>query len=379
VTAPVGDLEYGWLARARDLALRARGRTGPNPMVGAVVVRDGRVVGEGWHEGAGTLHAEPVALRAAGDAARGATLVCTLEPCSHHGRTPPCAEAVIAAGVARVVVGCLDPLERGRGQGVRVLAAAGIEVAVAGGEEAEACRALNAPFLTWALTGRPLVTLKLATSLDGRVATATGETRWISGPAARALVHRWRADSDAVAVGIGTALADDPMLTARDLEGPVRQPARVVFDSLARLPLTSALVRSAGQVPLVVLVGEAAPADRVAALAAAGAQVVAAPGPGGRVGVDAGLDALGAREVQSLFLEGGPGLAAAFLAARAVDRVEWVVAPVIIGGDAAPGAVGGPGLGPLAEVPRLAGATVTRVGEDVLVSGRLRPPPDAGG
>ena len=215
-TAPSAR-ELAALARARELALNGRGRVSPNPLVGAVVLRHGQTVAEGWHEGPGLPHAEAMALAAAGEAARGSTVVCTLEPCSHQGRTPPCADALVAAGVARVVVGLRDPLERERAQGIAVLRAGGVEVAVAEGEEAAACAELNAPFLTWALTGLPHVTLKLATSLDGKIATATGESRWISGPASRALVHRWRADSDVVAVGLGTALADDPRLTARDL------------------------------------------------------------------------------------------------------------------------------------------------------------------
>lgn len=360
------------LARARELALGGRGSVSPNPLVGAVVLRDGRVVGEGWHEGPGTPHAEVGALRAAGDAARGATVVCTLEPCSHHGRTPPCCDALRAAGVARVVIGCLDPLELGRVGGAAVLSAAGIDVALAQSDEAEACRELNAPFITHTLTGRPLVTLKLATSLDGKVATATGETRWISGPESRALVHRWRADADAVAVGIGTAIADDPMLTARGVAGHLRQPMRVVFDRQARLPLDGALVRSAGDVPVVVLVAEDADGARLARLHQAGVDVVALRGgPDERIGE--GLEALAARDVQSVFLEGGPVLAEAFLAAGAVDRVSWFVAPVLIGGATAPGALGGPGLGALAGVPRLSAIDVTRVGEDVLISGRLRP------
>lgn len=366
--------ELAWLARARELALGGRGRVSPNPAVGAVVVRDGRVVGEGWHEGPGTAHAEVMALRGAGDLARGGTVVCTLEPCSHHGRTPPCTDALLAAGVARVVVGCLDPQERTRGEGARLLAARGLEVVEADDPDREACRELIAPFLVHTVTRRPLVTLKLATSLDGRVATAEGESQWISGPPARALVHRWRADSDAVAVGLGTALADDPRLTARDVAGPVRQPARVVFDTHARLPLSSALVRGAAEAPVLVVAGAEAPGGRVDALTAAGVEVLVAPGDAAaRIG--AALDALGARGAQSLFLEGGPTLAAAFLAAGAVDRVAWVLAPLLIGGIAAPGAIGGPGLGPLAGVPRLAGVEVERVGDDLLVTGRLKPLP----
>jgi diaminohydroxyphosphoribosylaminopyrimidine deaminase/5-amino-6-(5-phosphoribosylamino)uracil reductase len=341
-----------------------------------VVVRGGTVVGEGFHEGPGLPHAEVMALRAAGEAARGATLVCTLEPCSHHGRTPPCTDAIMAAGVARVVVGAADPLEARRGQGARVLEGAGIEVAVAQGEDAEVCREINAAFMTWAVTGRPMVMLKLATSLDGKVATAAGESRWISGPEARRIVHRWRADCDAVAVGIGTALADDPELTARDVEGPVRQPARVVFDSRARLPLDSALVRGASQAPVIVVTGPEAPAESVSALARSGLDVISTRSADRSAAIDEALLALGRREIQSLLVEGGAGLAGALLAAGAVDRVAWFVAPLLIGGTGAPGAVGDPGVLALADAPRLRDVAIERVGDDVLVTGRLRPFPE---
>jgi diaminohydroxyphosphoribosylaminopyrimidine deaminase/5-amino-6-(5-phosphoribosylamino)uracil reductase len=373
----VSPAELAALARARALALRGRGRVSPNPLVGAVVLRDGAAVAEGWHEGPGLPHAEAAALAAAGEAARGATVVCTLEPCSHHGRTPPCADALVSAGVARVVIGAADPLERGRAQGREVLRAAGIEVAVANGADAEACAELNAPFLTWALTGLPHVTLKLATSLDGKVATADGESRWISGPESRALVHRWRADHDAVGVGLGTAIADDPRLTARDVEGPVRQPARVVFDSAARLPLRSALVHGAPQERLIVLAAADAPPERVAALEAAGAEVAPLQGgPAQRVA--AGLRALGERGIQSLLVEGGAELAGALVAAGAVDRVAWFVAPVLIGGREAPSALGGAGAPSLALAPRLTAVATERVGDDLLVTGRLRPLAGAG-
>ncbi|HEX2507074.1 MAG TPA: bifunctional diaminohydroxyphosphoribosylaminopyrimidine deaminase/5-amino-6-(5-phosphoribosylamino)uracil reductase RibD [Miltoncostaeaceae bacterium] len=368
----VSDAERDALARARELALRGRGRVSPNPLVGAVVLRDGEPVAEGWHEGPGLPHAEAAALAAAGEAARGATVVCTLEPCSHHGRTPPCADALVAAGVGRVVIGATDPLERDRAQGREVLRAAGIEVAVANGADAEACAELNAPFLTWALTGLPHVTLKLATSLDGKVATAGGESQWISGPESRALVHRWRADHDAVGVGLGTAIADDPRLTARDVEGPVRQPARVVFDSAARLPLRSALVHGAPEERLIVLAAADAPPERVAALEAAGAEVAGLEGgPAQRVA--AGLRALGERGIQSLLVEGGAELAGALVAAAAVDRVAWFLAPMLIGGRDAPSALGGAGAPSLALAPRLTGVIAERVGDDILVTGRLRP------
>ena len=371
--------ELGHLARARELAMNGRGRVSPNPLVGAIVLSGGRVVGTGWHEGPGTPHAEVEALVEAGAAARGSTLVCTLEPCSHHGRTPPCTDAIIAAGVARVVIGCPDPLERGRAGGATVLAEAGVDVAVAPAEDADACRELNAAFVTHALTGRPLVTLKLATSLDGKVATATGETRWISGPESRALVHRWRADMDGVAVGIGTALADDPLLNVRDVGGAYRPPARIVFDRHARLPLDSRLVAGAREVPVIVVAGPDAPQERVARLEDAGVDVISLSLPAGADPVGVALEALGERDIQSLLLEGGPILAEAFLARDAVDRVAWFVAPLLIGGARAPGALGGRGLGPLAEVPRLQDIRVERVGDDVLIAGRLRQLPEHAG
>jgi diaminohydroxyphosphoribosylaminopyrimidine deaminase/5-amino-6-(5-phosphoribosylamino)uracil reductase len=279
----------------------------------------------------------------------------------------------VRAGVARVVIGCPDPLERDRDGGVEVLREAGIEVAFAGDDEAEACRELISDFLTAGITGRPEVTLKMATSLDGKVATATGESRWISGPGSRALVHRWRADADAVAVGIGTALADDPRLTARDIEGPVRQPMRVVFDGTARLPMDSALARGARELPVIVVAGAEAPGERVAALESAGVEVMRVDGDAAqRTG--AALDALGDRGVQSLFVEGGAGLAAGLVQAGVVDRIAWFLAPMLIGGVGAPSALGGRGVRSLADAPRVLRMGVETVGDDILVRGRLRPP-----
>jgi diaminohydroxyphosphoribosylaminopyrimidine deaminase/5-amino-6-(5-phosphoribosylamino)uracil reductase len=232
---------------------------------------------------------------------------------------------------------------------------------------------MNAAFMTWAVTGKPLVTLKLATSLDGKVATSSGESRWISGPDARRIVHRWRADCDAVAVGIGTALADDPELTARDVDGPVRQPARVVFDAHARLPLHSALVRGAAGTPVIAVVGPEATAEAVTALMRSGVDVISTGSADRSPALEEALVALGEREIQSVLVEGGAGLAAALLAADAIDRVAWFVAPILIGGSAAPGALGDPGVQALADAPRLQDVDISRVGDDVLVTGRLRP------
>ena len=367
------------LIRACELARRGRGHVSPNPAVGAVILQGDQVVGEGWHDGPGLAHAEPVAIAAAGAAARGATLVCTLEPCSHTGRTGPCTQAIIDAGIARVVVGALDPLERTRGQGVRVLQDAGIEVAVADGEDAVRAREAASAFLTWAATGRPEVLLKMAASLDGRVATRTGNTRWISGPEARALVHRWRAESDAVAVGIGTAVADDPMLTARDVDVPDGRAAlRVVLDPHARLHADCALLATLDEAPVLVVAGAAADTGRVDALRAAGAEVDLVDADHGAAFLAGALDALGRREVQSVLVEGGPTVAGAMLEADLVDVLAWVVAPIVIGGDGAPMAARGHGADQIADAPRIRSPRVERLGDDVLVMGRLRPVPGEG-
>ncbi len=370
--------ERALLIRACELAARGVGTVSPNPSVGAVIARGGEVVGEGWHAGPGLAHAEPVAIAQAGDAAHGATLVCTLEPCSHTGRTGPCTQAILDAGIARVVVGALDPLERTRGEGVRILAAAGVEVVVADGADAARAREAASAFLTWAASGRPEVTLKMAASLDGRVATRSGDTRWISGPEARARVHRWRADMDAVAVGIGTAVADDPMLTARDVDVAVgREALRVVLDPHARLPLGSALLVAPAAAPVLVVAGADADPARVDALRAAGAQVDLTDAAHGASFLGGALEALGNREVQSVLVEGGPTVAGALLDAGLVDVLAWVVAPVVIGGDGAPVAARGIGADRIADAPRVAAPRIERLGDDVLVMGRLRPVPDA--
>ncbi|MDQ2940087.1 MAG: bifunctional diaminohydroxyphosphoribosylaminopyrimidine deaminase/5-amino-6-(5-phosphoribosylamino)uracil reductase RibD, partial [Actinomycetota bacterium] len=260
------------LGRALELAGSARrGAVSPNPLVGAVIVRDSETIGEGHHARLGDLHAERAAIedcRSRGNDPAGATIYVTLEPCAHSGRQPPCSEAILEAGLARVVYASDDPSEKASGRGPGMLRDGGVEVEQAAGEQAAAARLLNQPFRKRARTGRPLVTLKMAASLDGFVATAEGDSKWISGEPSRELVHGWRADADAVGVGIGTVLVDDPLLTARDVE-VVRQPARVVFDSEARLPLDSQLVRTVDAAPLVVVIGSGADGDRAKRLEAA--------------------------------------------------------------------------------------------------------------
>jgi diaminohydroxyphosphoribosylaminopyrimidine deaminase/5-amino-6-(5-phosphoribosylamino)uracil reductase len=299
----------------------------PNPLVGAAIVRDGRVIGEGFHAGLGGLHAERAALadcRERGEDATGATMYVTLEPCAHEGRQPPCVEAILEAGIARVVIASDDPSEKAAGRGPGILRDGGVEVAFASGAEATAARRLNQPFRKHARTGLPFVVLKMAMSLDGQTATPPGDSPWISGPESRDLVHRWRAESDAIAVGIGTALADDPLLTAR-VDG-ARQPKRVVFDRQARLPLDSQILQTLDEAPVLIVTAPDAPNDRTSSLKDAGAEIVPA------ADVESALRELGRREITSVFLEGGKTLASAFAASEQIDESRTFIAPMLLGG-----------------------------------------------
>jgi diaminohydroxyphosphoribosylaminopyrimidine deaminase/5-amino-6-(5-phosphoribosylamino)uracil reductase len=358
------------LSRAIDLASEARGRTSPNPLVGCVIAKDGDAIGEGFHQGPGEPHAERAALASCREDARGATMYVSLEPCCQEGRTPPCTEAIVEAGLARVVVASDDPTPKASGRGLGVLRDEGVEVEVAGGEPAERARLINQPFRKHAKTRRPHVVFKVAMTLDGKVATRTGDSQWISGEYSRARAHRWRAESDAVAVGIGTALADNPQLTAR-VEGVPRQPRRVVFDAEARLPLTSQLVRTAHEVPVTVVCSRAASRGQVSALEASGVEVICATGGTEPDRVASGLDALGHRDVQSLLLEGGPHLAGAFLDAGEVDEVKLFVAPLVLGGRNARAAVEGRGADAVDAARHALATEVERIGDDVLISSRL--------
>ncbi len=359
MTAPTAGPDDSHLRRTLRLAARGRYTTAPNPRVGAVVVRDGRVVGEGWHRRAGGPHAEAEALAAAGEAARGATLYLNLEPCCHHGRTPPCADAVIAAGVARVVASHRDPDARVAGQGFARLAAAGVAVEV-GALAAEAA-ALNLPFLTARILGRPAVTLKWAMSLDGKIATAGGESQWISGPAARRQALALREEHDAILIGSGTALADDPRLDRR-LGLAAGPNLRVVLDRRLRLSESAQLFGVAG--PIAVYT-ESDDAERAARLAARGARVVRLP----VVEPAAVLADLFQVGVQSVLVEGGGEIHAAFVESGLWDRVEVDSAPLLIGGRGAPGPIAGTGATSLAAAPHLEGLTTRRRGADVLLSG----------
>jgi diaminohydroxyphosphoribosylaminopyrimidine deaminase/5-amino-6-(5-phosphoribosylamino)uracil reductase len=364
--------DHAPLARAIELAEQGSGRTSPNPLVGAVVVRDGEQLGEGYHAAYGEPHAERAALEACGEAdVRGATLYVSLEPCCHHGLTPPCTDAIVAAGIARVVVGSDDPTEKASGRGLGILRDEGIEIIVADGELAARARLINQPFRKHARTGRPHVLFKSAMTLDGKVATRTGDSKWISGEDSRMRSHRWRAERDAVVVGIGTALADDPLLTAR-VDGEFNQPRRVVFDSEARLPLDSQLVRSALDLPLTVIVSRAAPRLATDALEAAGVDVIVATGENEPARVRSALDQLGAAGVTSILLEGGPHLAGAFLDAGEVDEIRLFLAPVVVGGSHARDPLEGEGAELIAEATRALELDVERMAEDLLISARLR-------
>jgi diaminohydroxyphosphoribosylaminopyrimidine deaminase / 5-amino-6-(5-phosphoribosylamino)uracil reductase len=370
------DTDRANLARAIELARKGLGAVKPNPVVGAVVARDGETLGEGWHEEFGGLHAEVNAIEACGlEDLSGATLYVSLEPCCHEGKTPPCTDAILQAGIRRVVIASDDPTEKASGRGLGILRDEGVEVILADGELAASARLLNQAFRKHARVGRPWVLFKSAMTLDGKVATRTGDSKWISGEDSRGLAHRWRASVDAVVVGIGTALADDPQLTARP-DGPLAelgtQPRRVVFDSLARLPPTSQLVAAAAEIPLTVIVSRAAARADTDALEAAGVQVLVATGENEPARVRSGLDQLGAQGVTSVLLEGGPHLAGAFLDTNEIDEIRLFLAPLLLGGSAARDPIEGKGVERISESLRALTFDCESIGEDLLISARLR-------
>lgn len=353
------------MAMALRLARKGLGATSPNPAVGAVVVAGDDVVGTGWHRRAGTAHAEVIALEEAGEAARGATLYVTLEPCSHFGRTPPCVESVLASGVARVVAAMTDPDPLVAGRGSAALVAAGVQVEVGAGKVEAA--ALNEAYIVHRREGRPFVTCKLAMSADGSTAAADGTSQWITGPQARRDAHRLRAASDAICVGVGTLLADDPTLTPRGM--PVRRhPLRVVVDSRGRTPPEAKVLD--GQSPTLIAVTDQAPPAAVKLLTAAGAEVLELPAEGGRVALPALLRALAERGVLSLLVEGGAHLAGSFAAQGLVDAFRLYVAPMFLGGHGLR-AFEGWAIPTIAEAPHLALHSARRIGEDLRIE--LRP------
>jgi diaminohydroxyphosphoribosylaminopyrimidine deaminase / 5-amino-6-(5-phosphoribosylamino)uracil reductase len=365
------DLERDeqYMREALELARRGAGTASPNPMVGAVVVAGSRVVGRGYHVRPGSPHAEVLAIEEAGEAARGATLYVTLEPCAHWGRTPPCTEAIIHAGLSRVVAAMEDPDGQVRGRGLRRIREAGVETSV--GVAGEGARRLNEAYVKHRTTGRPFVTAKWAMSLDGRIATRAGESRWISGAASRTFVHELRAASDAVLVGIGTVLRDDPQLTARGVPA-ARQPARIVLDSTLRIPPDARVLNRDGAPLLVATTSRARPEAR-GTLEARGVEVIVADGPGRQVDIDLVCRELGRRGMMSMLVEGGGTIHGAFVDARAVDRFLIFIAPLVLGGPA-PSPVGGLGAERIADAWRLVDTTVRRLDGDVLIEGYVPAP-----
>jgi diaminohydroxyphosphoribosylaminopyrimidine deaminase / 5-amino-6-(5-phosphoribosylamino)uracil reductase len=372
MTSTSADTDRRHLARAIELAEQGRGQVSPNPLVGAVLAEGEGVIGEGFHRALGSPHAEVEAIHAAGDHSLvNATLYVSLEPCCHQGRTPPCTDAIREAGIGRVVVASDDPSRHASGRGLGILRDDGVEVVLANGDLAERARLLNQPFRKHTRTGRPWVLFKSAMTLDGKVATRGGDSKWISGEPSRRVAHQWRAECDAVAVGIGTALADDPLLTAR-VQGVMRQPRRVVFDSLGRLPLDAQLVRDARRVPLTIVVSRAAPRTATDALETHGADVIVATGENEPARVCSALDQLGAAGIASILLEGGPHLAGAFLDAGEVDEIRLFLAPLILGGRTARDPLEGEGVELIADAVRALTLTCDSVGDDLLVSARIK-------
>ena len=362
-------LDRSWMSRALAEAERGRGSVEPNPMVGSLIVADSKVVGVGHHERFGGPHAEVFALARAGHLARGATLYVTLEPCCHHGKTPPCTDAILQAGIARVVAAMRDPFPKVDGGGASRLRSSGVEVEV--GLMADEARRLNGPYLKRLATGQPYVTAKWAMTLDGKSATSSGDSRWISGPRSRALVHEVRGRMDAILAGIGTVLADDPMLNARP-PGP-RTPARVILDSEARLPTESQLARTARDIPVWLAVTARAPLDRRRDLESLGCEILAFPVEG-PVPIEPLLVELGRRGVTNLLVEGGGTTLGGFLDAGAVDEVDVFLAPLVEGGSHAFSPARGIGPSSMAEALRLDRHEVSQVDGDVRIRGTIPRP-----
>ena len=364
-------LELDAMRAALTLARRGLGTVWPNPAVGCVILNDGRVVGRGWTQPGGRPHGETEALRRAGEAARGAVAHVSLEPCGHWGQTPPCVDALITAGVRRVVVALEDPDPRVVGQGLRRLRAAGLDVDV--GLCAEEAAELNAGFLSRLRLGRPLVTFKLATSLDGRIAIASGESQWITGPPARERAHALRASHDAIMVGTGTVVADDPQLTCRLPGLGHRSPVRVVIDRHLRIPPAARIIADAHLAPTWVVTLRSADPGRRAAFLANGVTLIDVDDDGEeQIDLAAALAALGERGITRLLVEGGARLAAAFFRARLVDRLVWVHAPLVIGGDGIP-AIAGFDLAAVVDARAFERLSTETIGDDVLTTFRVRP------
>ena len=361
------DVKY--MCRALALAARARGRTSPNPLVGAVVVKGGEVVGEGYHQAAGGAHAEVHAINQAGTAARGGTLYVTLEPCVHYGRTPPCTEAIIRSGIAQVFVAHVDPNPKVCGSGIQELEKAGVRVHV-GLCEPEA-RRLNEIFIKYIRTNRPFVILKSAMSLDGKIATRTGESQWISSESSRRQGHEIRDTVDAILVGVNTVINDDPSLTTRLPGRDGKDPVRIIVDSECRTPLKAQVVNQDGEGYAIIATTERASKERITRLEAAGAKVLVVEEKDSRVCLSSLMKSLGCRGITSVLIEGGAEVNASAIGAGIVDKVMCFIAPKIIGGTDAPSPIGGKGILRLAEAHELHETSVKLIDGDILVEGYL--------
>lgn len=375
----MNDQQYMQLAL--ELARKAMGRTSPNPMVGAVVVKNNLILGQGYHAKAGTPHAEIHALREAGEEAKGATLYVTLEPCSHYGRTPPCTKAIIEAGISRVVAAMADPNPLVAGRGFEQLREAGIQVEY--GLMEEEARRLNEVFIKYISTRKPFVVMKTAMTLDGKIAATTGDSKWVTGEEARLMVHRLRDRYDAIMVGIGTVLADDPALTTRLPVAKGRDPIRVIVDSQARLPLESRVVTqllkrsvtdktiNPSLAPTIIATTSLAPQEKLKALEKAGAWIMKIPAKDGRVDLVKLMEQLAEEDITGILLEGGSQLNASALETGIVDKVISFIAPKIIGGQEAPGPVGGVGIAKMNQAIKLRNITLGQIGQDIIVEGYI--------
>lgn len=363
------ETHESYMSRALALARKADGRTSPNPMVGAVIVKNGTIVGEGWHKKAGLPHGEIVALRKAGPRAKGAQLYVNLEPCCHYGKTPPCTDAIVAAGIRKVVVGMKDPNPRMRGKGLRQLRKSGIEVET--GILEKECRRLNEVFAKFIQTGRPFVILKAAMSLDGKIATRSGQSRWITGVKAREEAHRMRGRVDAILVGTGTVVKDNPFLTTRLRKKAVKHPVRVILDHNHRIPLTANVFKNTGTQRTLYATGTKPPAPRKEKLLRKGVEILVVREKDRRADLKHLMTLLGGMGVTSVLIEGGGEVHASALRDGIVDRAVFFVAPIIIGGREAAAAVSGEGIGYLKKAWKIKNMEIRLVGEDLMVEGTL--------
>jgi len=363
----VRDIKY--MQRALDLAARAQGRTSPNPMVGAVVVKGDEIIGEGYHHKAGTAHAEVIALNAAGEDARGATLYVTLEPCSHYGRTPPCADAVAAAGIKRAVIACLDPNPLVSGKGLKIMEEAGIETI--NGVLQEPAERLNEAFFKYIRFKTPFIILKVAMTLDGKIATGAGDSRWISSEASRHYVHQLRNTCDAIMVGIGTVLKDDPMLNTRLDEPDAKDPVRVIIDSRLDLPLQSKIVRSAKEQRTIVFCHQQADRDKTELLKQNSIEIIPIAGNREKLCLEEAFKALGEIGIMSLLAEGGGEINGYLVEKGLIDKLYCFIAPKLVGGREAPTPVGGEGIPVLNNALPVKSMEITRLEDDILITGYL--------